>query len=111
MMNTVVPSDIAIHAYADDHALKKELNSSVPKDEVKTAESLSKCLDKDKDWMNCCHLKTNSDKTEATLFGSSQQIKKCRLTAIEVCGESIPYSESIRYLEYVLTIIFAYTIT
>ena len=38
------------------------------------------------------------DKTEAILFGSKQQIKKCRLTAIEVCGESIPYSESIRYL-------------
>ena len=24
---------------------------------------------------------------------------KCRLTALEVCGESIPYSESIKYLE------------
>ena len=98
MMNTVVPPDIAIHAYADNHAHKYEFNSSVPQDEVETAESLSKCLDKVKDWMNNCHLKMNSDKTEAILFGSKQQIKKCRLTAIEVCGESIPYSESIRYL-------------
>ena len=98
MMNTVVPPDIAIHAYADNHAFKKEFNSSVPQDEVETAESLSKCLDKVKDWMNSCHLKMNSDKTEAILFGLRQQIKKCRLTAMEVCGESIPYSESIRYL-------------
>ena len=98
MMNTVVPPDIAIHAYADDHALKKEFNSSLPQDEVKTAKSLSKCLDKVKDWMNSCCLKMNLDKTEAILFGSRKQIKKCRLTAIEVCGESIPYSESIRYL-------------
>ena len=49
MMNTVVPPDIVIHAYADDQALKKEFNSSVPQDEVKTAESLSRCLDKVKD--------------------------------------------------------------
>ena len=45
MMNTVVPPDIAIHAYADHHALKKEFNSSLPQDEIETAESLSKCLD------------------------------------------------------------------
>ena len=29
-MNTVVPPTIAIHAYVDDHALKKEFNSSIP---------------------------------------------------------------------------------
>ena len=56
MMNTIVPPDIAIHAYADDHALKKEFNSAVPQDEVETAESLIKCLDKVKDWMNSCCL-------------------------------------------------------
>ena len=67
MMNTVVPPDIAVHAYADDHALKKEFNSSVPQDEIETAESLSKCLDKVKDWMNSCHLKMNLDKTEVIL--------------------------------------------
>ena len=78
--------------------LKKEFKSSVPQDEVETTESLSRCLDKIKDWMNSCHLKMNSDKTEAIIFGSRQQIKKCRLTAIEVCGDSIPYGESIRYL-------------
>ena len=48
--------------------------------------------------MNSCHLKMNSDKTEVILFGPWQQIKKCRLSALEVCGEYIPYSESIKYL-------------
>ena len=61
-MNTVVPSAIAIHAYTDDHALKKEFNSSIPQEEAETAKSLSNCLDKAKDWMNSCHLKMNSDK-------------------------------------------------
>ena len=97
-MKTIVPPDMAIHAYADDHALKKEFNSSVPQDEVVAAESLSRCLDKVRSWMNSCHLKMNTDKREVIIFGSRQQIKKCRLTAIEVCGDSIPYSESIRYL-------------
>ena len=97
-MNTVVPPTIAIHTYADDHALKKEFNSSVPKEEVETVQSLSKCLDKVKDWMTSCHPKMNSDKTEVILFGSWKQSNKCRLTALEVSGESIPYSESIKYL-------------
>ena len=56
-MNTVVPPSIAIHAYVDEHALKKELNSSIPQEEVETAKSLSNCLDKVKDWMNSCHLR------------------------------------------------------
>ena len=97
-INTIVPPDTPIHAYADDRALKKEFNSSVPQDEVEAAESFSRCLDKVRSWMNSCCLKMNTDKTEAIIFGSRQQIKKCRLTAIEVCGGSIPYSESIRYL-------------
>ena len=73
-MNTVMPPAIAIHAYADDHALKKEFSSSIPQEEVETAESLSKCLDKVKDWMNSCHLKMNSDKTEVIIFGLQKQI-------------------------------------
>ena len=40
----------------------------------------------------------NSDKTEVILFRSWQQIMKCRLLTLKVCGESIPYSESIKYL-------------
>ena len=66
-MNTVVPPTIAIHAYADDHALKKEFISSIPQEEAETARSLSKCLDNVKDWMNSCCLKMNSDKTEVFL--------------------------------------------
>ena len=73
-------------------------NSSIPQEKVEIAKSLSKCLDEVKDWMNSCHLKMNSDKTGVILFGSWQQIKKCRLTALEVCGESKLYSESIKYL-------------
>ena len=48
--------------------------------------------------MNSCRLKMNTDKTEAIRFGSKQQIRKCSLDAIEVCGEFIPYSQSIKYL-------------
>ena len=68
-MNTAVPPAIAIHAYIDDHALKKEFNSSIPQEEAEAAKSLSNCLDMVKDLMNSCHLKMNSDKTEVILFG------------------------------------------
>ena len=111
-MSTIVPPVIAIHTYADDHAFKKEFNSSIPQEEVETAESLSNCLDKVKLWMNSC-CKMNSNKTEITLFGSWQQIKKCRVTALEVCGESMnlfPTVNPSSTWEYVLTAIFIYTI-
>ena len=65
MMKSIVPLDIDIHAYADDHALKKEFNSSILLDEVEAAEKLSRCLDDVRSWMNSCHLKMNTDKTEA----------------------------------------------
>ena len=35
-MSTVVPTATAIHGYADDHALKKEFNSSLPQEEADT---------------------------------------------------------------------------
>ena len=97
-MKSIVPLDIDIHTYADDHALKKEFNSSVLLEEVKAADKLSRCLDDVRSWMNSCHLKMNTDKTEAIRFGSKQQIRKCSLDTIEVCGEFIPYSQSIKYL-------------
>ena len=87
-----------MHVYVDDHALKKEFNSSLPKEEADTAQSLSNCLNKVKEWMNSCHLKINSNKTEVILYGSWRQLKKCRLTALEVCRETIPYNYFIKYL-------------
>ena len=44
-MKSIVPLDIDIHAYADDHALKKYFNSSVLLKEIGAAEKLSRCLD------------------------------------------------------------------
>ena len=90
-----MPPAITVHVYADDHALMKEFNSSLPQEED-TAQSLSDSLDNVKEWMNSC-LKMNSDKSEVILCGSWQQIMKCRLRALEVCGVTIPYSESIKY--------------
>ena len=78
--------------------LRRNFNSSTDQEEAGTAQSLSNCLDKVKEWMNSCHHKMNSDKTEVILFGSWKQIKECRLTALKVCGESIPYSVPIKYV-------------
>ena len=60
-LSTIVPPAIAIHAYADDHVLKKEFNTSIPQEEAETAQSLSDYLDKVMQWMNSCHLKMNSE--------------------------------------------------
>ena len=97
-MTTIVPPAINVHGYADDHTLKKKFNSSLPQEEADTAQSLSNCPNKVKEWMNSCHLKMNSWQSGVILFGSWQQLKKCRLTALEACGETIPYSEFIKHL-------------
>ena len=66
-MSTIVPPAIAIYAYADDYALEKEFISSIPQEEVETTTSHSNCMDKVNEWMNNCHPKMNSDKTEVIL--------------------------------------------
>ena len=51
-----------------------------------------------KNWMDSVQLKLNSDKTEFIYFGTTHQLKKCRIDSIDVNGDLITRSEIVQYL-------------
>ena len=95
-MKEVVPDNIDLHGYADDHALK--IHFSPSKSEVSAISTLEDCAVKIKQWMDSNRLKMNASKTEFILFGSKQQIKKCLTTSMLVNDERIDKTSLVKYL-------------
>ena len=79
-MKDIVPTTIAIHGYADDHALTKSFKGG------------------SKVWMDENRLKMNNAKTEFIFYGSWQQLSKLTTTTIDINGVNIESGKSIRYL-------------
>ena len=97
-MQEVVPKDIDIHGYADDHALKKSFAGSSRNEEANTIETLQCTIKLIKDWMDLNRLRMNNDKTEFVLIGSRQQLNKAETSVFNINGELITRSKSIKYL-------------
>ena len=97
-MQEAVPSDIQIHGYADDHALKISFNAKDRAEESKSIDCLQQSAISVKDWMDKNRLKMNSSKTEFIIFGSQKQLDKCVTTSLDVCGDTVQLSNEIKYL-------------
>ena len=97
-MQHVVPTNIDIHGYADDHALKKSFPGSSINDESITIQALQTITVDIKEWMDLNRLKMNNDKTEFILIGSRQQLSNTVTSEININGELIKKSRSIKYL-------------
>ena len=67
-------------------------------EEAETICSLEETLIYVQKCMNETKLRMNPDKTEFIFFGSRQHLQKCSSDIIEVCGDKIKKSESVRYL-------------
>ena len=94
----VVPSDIQIHAYADDHAIKRSYQASSRSAETTCMTELSRCCDDIKTWMDTNRLKMNSSKTEFIVFGYKSQLEKCCVNNIRVNNDDTPRTGVIKYL-------------
>ena len=97
-MQEVVPRDIDIYGYADDHELKKSFAGSSRNEEANTIETLQCTTKLIKDWMDLNRLRMNNDKTEFILIGSRQQLNKAETSVLNINGELITRSKSIKYL-------------
>ena len=95
LLQYVVPQDITLYRYADDHlASKKAKVSQLPG----AIEDLEHCMTDVKSWMNENLLKMNSDKTEFLVVGWSRMICKCESDTITVTGDTIQRSKCIKCL-------------
>ena len=97
-MQEVVPQNIAIHGYADDHAIKVTFNPSDRLDETSAMKNIEKCAADIKVWMDKNRLRMNSAKTEFIIFGSNKHLDKCTTTRLDVNGEYVGLSQEIKYL-------------
>ena len=76
-MSEVVPKQISIHGYADDHGLKKSYGS-IQHEEEEIMKKLEMCVVEIKEWMDTNRLHMNIKKTEYITFGSFKQFMKKR---------------------------------
>ena len=94
----IIPKNIDIHGYTDDHVLKNKFYPSKENDEFDCVMSLEKTLVDVNEWMNQNRLKMNNAKTEYIMFGSSQQLGKCNSSGINVNGAAVERATKINYL-------------
>ena len=99
-LQDVIPLDIPIHGYADDHSVKKAFrtgcqNNSKEKKAIGDLENVTKNI---KSWMDLNRLNMNDGKTEFALFRSRQQLAKCISESMKMNRTRIDKSEVIEYL-------------
>ena len=94
---TVLPSEIDIHGFADDHSFKKAFTPG-GEDEKVTITKLESALKSVKHWMDQNRLKMNDGKTEFIIFGSAQKLNKCETNTLDVNSVTITKAPSIKLL-------------
>ena len=97
-MQDSVPASIAIHGYADDHALKASFQAGFRDEESRVITQLQQCISNIKTWMDGNRLRMNSSKTEFLIVGSRQQLQKTNTCKLDVNGDLIDRSHCIKYL-------------
>ena len=94
-LNEVVPKDLQLNRYADDHSIWKCFKL---KDKSATNAAIESNMLDVKYWMDAVHHQMNESKTEFIYFGSKKKLKKCNISAVNINGEHIARSEKVKYL-------------
>ena len=97
-LQDVVPQDLQLSGFADDHSVRRSFKASDRQEECATNAKLEQCLLNVKKWMDEARLKMNPAKTEFIYFGNIRQIQKCTISTINVAGDLILRSDTIKYL-------------
>ena len=97
-LQDVVPDDLQLSGFADDHSIRKAFKAGNTNEEINTISKLESCLLSIKQWMDQARLKMNPSKTEFIYFGNAPQLLKCTIDSINVAGDLILRSDIIRYL-------------
>ena len=97
-LKDVVPTDLHLSSFADNHSIRGTFKAGNIQQENATREKIEACMLNIKHWMDTVHLKMNPSKTEFIYFGGKQQLRKCVTDNLDVAGDLILRSHSIRYL-------------
>ena len=97
-LGDIIPNEIDMFGFADDHILKNRFNPKVANAEPNAITNLEHVNLEVKKWMDANKLKMNCSKTEFILFGSKTQLSKCITTNNSICGDLVKGVSVIRYL-------------
>ena len=97
-LQEVVPGDVGLNGFADDHSLKRSFKVDDRKAEQAIIFALQNCLMNVKTWMGENRLKMNDGKTEFIMFGAKKQLAKCKTTSIDVNKTLVNNNEVVKYL-------------
>ena len=97
-LQDVVPSTLQLSGFADDHSVRREFKARDREGESETICILEDCMLKIKQWMDETRLKMNTAKTEFIYFGNQHQLDKCKTDTIDVVGDLILRTNSVKYL-------------
>ena len=89
ILNDIIPSDLHLSGFADDHTVRKEFRANDRNAELQTKEEIKECMVNIRQWMDWVRLKMNSVKTEFMYFGSKVQLGKCVVTHLNVNNEIV----------------------
>ena len=88
-LNDIIPSDLHLSGFVDDHAVRKEFRANGRNVELQTKEKIKECMVNIRQWMDQVRLKMNSAKTEFIYFGSKVHLGKCVVTHLNVNDEIV----------------------
>ena len=98
-LSTILPPDLNIYAYADDHNFSDcYYPDKEGKNELECVTKMQNFLGEVGDWMNKNRLKMNPDKTEFITFGSHQLQQRNCISNINVLGTSVLKALFVRFL-------------
>ena len=97
-LQDVIPSDIDIYAYADDHGIKKSYQANDKLGEVYVKADLSQCMNDVNGWMDSNRSKLNNSKTELAAFASRHHMEKVSDDGIDINNSIIERSPCVKYL-------------
>ena len=96
-LQEIVPDEVCLNGFADDHSLKKTLKADDRKAEHTTTSILQNCLQDVKLWIDENRLKMNNGKIEFIMFGAKKQLTICTTTGIDVNITEVSTSKAVKY--------------
>ena len=102
LIDKVVPQDILINGFTDDHSLRKLFPASDTQNEKCTNEKLEATFATIKSLIDQMRLKFNSNKTKYTTFGSRIQLQKVSSSPLIAGNDVIQMNSDVKYLGGIL---------
>ena len=98
LIDQIVPKDITLNGFVDDHSLRKSFTADNWTQEQQAKHRMELTFSNVKEWMDSMCLKLNTEKTEYIMFGSCHQLTKINPESLQAGPDLIELSNKVKYL-------------